>query len=56
LKSLELPTPEGRMGKDKLWSYKDRLKEKMTKWAERYMLWQPKKLLSIAHIYDYEHL
>jgi hypothetical protein len=36
-KYLGLPTPEGKMGKDRFKSTKERLSSKFTNWAERYM-------------------
>jgi hypothetical protein len=40
-----LPTPKGRMGKDRFKSTKERLPSKFTNWAERYMSAGAKEVL-----------
>jgi hypothetical protein len=44
-KYLGLPTPEGRMSKDRFKSTKDRLAKKCSSWVERYMSGGAKEVL-----------
>jgi quinolinate synthase len=44
-KYLGLPTPEGRMGKGKFKTTKEKLVNKCTAWAERHMLMGAKEVL-----------
>jgi hypothetical protein len=44
-KYLGLPTPEGRMKKERFKSIKERLSSRFSNWAERYMLGGAKEVL-----------